>query len=252
MARPEDADAVAAMHDRVPGAADTSGTSRSRTGAAPVCTRLAGGHRGVTLVVMSETSSIVGLGNAFPDAGSVSTRRRSALIVEDEYQQRASAGKLQAMLHMATRLGFTEVSGQRARGQQRDAALVQNDGSAMGHHSPRRVAYMQTPLPTVPVKVTVERRRSPRRKVDAGAEDAPAPGKDSRQKSPPEGCAEKGRSEKGRTPQGRGQEGARKAPLPKKTTRQSPSGKSPSGEFSSSDGERSTPDDLVSLTGPGC
>ena len=28
--------------------------------------RLAGGHRGVTLVVMSETGSIVGLGNVFP------------------------------------------------------------------------------------------------------------------------------------------------------------------------------------------
>ena len=93
---------------------------------------------------------------------------------------------------------------------------------------------------------------SPRRKVDAGAEDAPAPGKDSRQKSPRQkGCAEKAAAKKAtrkaaakKVPEKAPAKGAdeavaigqvsqRRVPLPPTS-------------------ERSTPDDLVSLTGPGC
>jgi AcrR family transcriptional regulator/L-amino acid N-acyltransferase YncA len=236
LARPEDADAVAAMHDRSSersryqryfSIADWRGTRLYR---------LAGGHRGVTLVVMSETGSIVGLGNVFPDAEFGEHSAEIALIVEDEYQQRGVGRKLlQAMLHMATRLGFTEV-----------VASVLADNNGMLHLFKTTdlqwdttvhdgVAYMRAPLPTVPVKVTVERRRSPRRKVDAGAEDAPAPGKETPAKKSPakKAAPRKAAAKKAAPRKAAAKKGARKAPA-KKTTKQSPSGKSPSGESSSS------------------
>ena len=110
MARPEDADAVAAMHDRSSeksrhqryfSITDWHGTKLYR---------LAGGHRGATLVVMSEDGKIVGLGNVFPDPSEGSHAAEIAMIVEDAYQGRGVGTKLiQALLHMASRLEFTEI-----------------------------------------------------------------------------------------------------------------------------------------------
>lgn len=204
---------------------------------------------------MSETGSIVGLGNVFPDAEFGEHSAEIALIVEDEYQQRGVGRKLlQAMLHMATRLGFTEV-----------VASVLADNNGMLHLFKTTdlqwdttvhdgVAYMRAPLPTVPVKVTVERRRSPRRKVDAGAEDAPAPGKETpAKKSPAKKAAPRkaaakrphpARPRPRRVPEKhlpRRRRGSRhRASLPAARVPLPPTS------------ERSTPDDLVSLTGPGC
>lgn len=114
LARPEDADAVAQMHDR--------SSERSRYLRYFAITdwqgvrlhRLAGGHRGATLVVMSEDGAIVGLGNLFPDQvdGSEEDSHAAeiAMIIEDDYQGRGVGKKLlQSLLHFATRLNFTEV-----------------------------------------------------------------------------------------------------------------------------------------------
>ncbi|MEZ5118410.1 MAG: GNAT family N-acetyltransferase [Candidatus Nanopelagicales bacterium] len=231
LARPEDADAVAAMHDRSSersryqryfSIADWRGTRLYR---------LAGGHRGATLVVMNEDGLIIGLGNVFPDPESGDHAAEIALIIEDDYQQRGVGRKLlQAMLHMATRLGFTEV-----------VASVLADNNGMLHLFKTTdlqwdttvhdgVAYMRAPLPTVPVKVKVERRRAPRRKADAGTKEAQTSGKKgSAKKAPPRKATAKKAAPKKAT----AKKVARKTPA-KKTTKQSPSGKSPGTEQPSS------------------
>ncbi len=114
LARPGDADAVAAMHERC---SEQSLYRRYLTGVGEwrelALRRLSGGHRGATLVAMSEVGAIVGLGHVFPDAfeGDVHTAE-IAVIVEDAYQGRGIGTRLlRHMLELAERLGFTEVVG---------------------------------------------------------------------------------------------------------------------------------------------
>src|SRR5664279_1429778 len=72
--------------------------------------RLTGGHRGSTLVVMSEDGSIVGLGNVFPDQPGDGRDAELAEIVEDAYQGRGIGTRLlRHMLELAQRLGFQNV-----------------------------------------------------------------------------------------------------------------------------------------------
>jgi AcrR family transcriptional regulator/RimJ/RimL family protein N-acetyltransferase len=110
LARPEDAHAVAAMHDRC--------SERSRFQRYFSLTewrdlqlrRLAGGHRGATLVAMSRDGDIVALGNVFPEAPGEGRAAEIALIVEDA-QQGTGVGTalLRRMLQVAPTMGFTEV-----------------------------------------------------------------------------------------------------------------------------------------------
>jgi L-amino acid N-acyltransferase YncA len=111
LARPEDADAVAAMHERC------SERSRYRRYLTAVgewrdisLRHLTGGHRGATLVVMNQEGDIVGLGNVFPDAPEDSHVAEIAVIVEDGYQSRGIGTQLlRHMLELAERIGFKEV-----------------------------------------------------------------------------------------------------------------------------------------------
>lgn len=110
LARPEDADAVAEMHERCSeksryqryfSLADWHGIRLHR---------LSGGHRGATLVVMSEDGQIVGLGNVFPDSSEGEGAAEIAMIIEDAYQGRGVGKKLlQTLIYLAIRLGFTDV-----------------------------------------------------------------------------------------------------------------------------------------------
>jgi AcrR family transcriptional regulator/RimJ/RimL family protein N-acetyltransferase len=111
LARPEDSDEVAAMHERC------SEQSRYQRFFSVVewrdvqLRRLSGGHRGGTLIVKGEEGSIVGLGNVFPDEPSDGHTAEIALIVEDAYQGRGVGRQLlRRMLDLARRLGFTEVT----------------------------------------------------------------------------------------------------------------------------------------------
>ncbi len=123
LAHPEDAELVAAMHAR----------SSERTRYLRYVSlgewrdvqlrRLAGGHRGATLVAMSEEGAIVGLGNVFPageadaptlgeagDAHRGAGAAELALIIEDAYQRRGLGTRmLRHQVALAQRLGFTEV-----------------------------------------------------------------------------------------------------------------------------------------------
>lgn len=111
LARPEDADAVASMHQRC------SEQSRYQRYFTPVdewreinLRRVTGGHRGATLVVMNEDGAIIGLGNVFPDSPQNARAAELAMIVEDAYQRRGVGMRLMRhMLEFAERLGFAEV-----------------------------------------------------------------------------------------------------------------------------------------------
>ena len=111
LARPEDADAVAAMHERCSAQSRylryLSGANQWRDIS---LRRLSGGHRGATLVVMSEEGTIVGLGNVFPAAPDDAHAAEIAVIVEDAYHGRGIGTRLlRHMLELAERIGFQEV-----------------------------------------------------------------------------------------------------------------------------------------------
>ena len=111
LGHPDDAEAVAQMHER----------SSERTIYLRYFTnvewresqlrRLSGGHRGATLVAMSDDGKVVGLGNVFPEGPPGEGIAEIALIVEDAYQGRG-VGRvlLRRMLEVAPRLGFTRVA----------------------------------------------------------------------------------------------------------------------------------------------
>lgn len=111
LAHPEDADAVAAMHERC---SERSRYQRYFTGAQEWrdvnLRRLTGGHRGATLVVMSAAGTIVGLGNVFPAPAAHGPAAELAMIVEDDFQARGVGTRLlRHMLELAERLGFQDV-----------------------------------------------------------------------------------------------------------------------------------------------
>lgn len=111
LARPEDAHAVAAMHER---SSERSRYQRyfSLTNWREIqLRRLSGGHRGATLVAMSRDGLIVGLGNLFPEGPGDERTAEIALLVEDA-QQGTGVGTvlLRRMLELAPRLGFASVS----------------------------------------------------------------------------------------------------------------------------------------------
>jgi RimJ/RimL family protein N-acetyltransferase len=111
LGRPEDADAVAAMHERC---SERTRYRRYLTGVGKwrdlSLRRLAGGHRGATLVVMSEEGSIVGLGNVFPAAPSDGNAAELSELIEDAYQGLGVGTRLLGhMLELAQRLGFENV-----------------------------------------------------------------------------------------------------------------------------------------------
>jgi AcrR family transcriptional regulator/L-amino acid N-acyltransferase YncA len=113
LARPEDGDAVADMHERC---SERTRYRRYLTGVREwrdiSLRQLSGGHRGATLVVMSEQGAIVGLGNVFPSGPADDRAAEIAVIIEDAYQGRGIGTRLlRHMLEMAERLGFQNVVG---------------------------------------------------------------------------------------------------------------------------------------------
>ncbi len=175
LARPEDADAVAAMHDRCSersryqryfSLADWRGTRLYR---------LAGGHRGATLVVMSEDGHIVGLGHVFPDPTEGSGAAEVALIVEDAYQGRGVGTQLlNALLHFAVRLGFTEVVASVLAENKDMLALMKRTELPWKTTVEDRVAFMRTPLAEYPVRAPAQRPAARKRPVKRASKKSPA------------------------------------------------------------------------------
>ena len=111
LARPEDTEAVAQMHER------SSDETRYQRYFSPVTQwredqlrRVAGGHRGATLVAVNWRGDIVGLGNVFPDRPDDTSTAEVAVIVEDAWQGRGLGGRLLGhLVELARRQGFSEI-----------------------------------------------------------------------------------------------------------------------------------------------
>lgn len=111
LGRPEDADAVAAMHERCsPDSIYERYFTPMNTWREENLRRISGGHRGATLVATIEGGAVVALGNIFPlgkehtDAGEI------AVIVEDAWQRRGIGRRiLEHLIDIAPRLGFAQI-----------------------------------------------------------------------------------------------------------------------------------------------
>ena len=111
LARPEDTEAISDMHAR------SSEATRYQRYFTPntdwredQLRRIAGGHRGATLVAVNWRGDIVGLGNVFPDRPGDTSAAEIAVIVEDAWQGRGLGGRmLEHLIELARRQGFDEV-----------------------------------------------------------------------------------------------------------------------------------------------
>lgn len=111
LARPQDAVAIAQMHERC------SENSRYQRYFTPMnawrednLRRIAGGHRGATLVAVTSDQLVVGVGNAFPISPDELDTGEIAVIVDDAWQRRG-VGRLlvRHLMEVAERLQFTQV-----------------------------------------------------------------------------------------------------------------------------------------------
>ena len=147
LARPEDDQAVAQMHDRC--------SERSRYQRYFSLTewrdvrlrRLAGGHRGATLVAMSRDGQIVGLGNVFPEGPEGEHTAEIAVLVEDAQQGSGIGGALlRRMLQVAERMGFTQVVAHVLAENKGMVRLLERTGLTWQTHVEQGVAEMTAPL----------------------------------------------------------------------------------------------------------
>jgi GNAT superfamily N-acetyltransferase len=107
LARPEDADRLAAMHDR----SSSDSLYLRYHGASELgdvaLRRLAGGHRGATIVAMNRDGLLVAAGHVFPLDDQTA---EIAMLVEDDYQHvGVGAELLGQLLDLADDLGFVMV-----------------------------------------------------------------------------------------------------------------------------------------------
>jgi AcrR family transcriptional regulator/GNAT superfamily N-acetyltransferase len=151
LARPEDSDAVAAMHGRC---SEQTLYRRYLTAVGQwrdiTLRRLSGGHRGATLVAMSEDGTIVGLGHVFPDASSATRTAEIAVIVEDAYQRRGIGTRLVGhMLDLAERLGFDDVVGTVLAQNNEMLRVLESTRLVWTRHVEDGVLTLRAPLPTM-------------------------------------------------------------------------------------------------------
>ena len=150
LARPEDSDAVAAMHERC---SESTLYRRYLTAVGQwrdvTLRRLTGGHRGATLVAMSEDGTIVGLGHVFPDASAQSETAEIAVLVEDAYQGRGVGTRLVArMLELAERLGFDALTATVLAQNDEMLRVLDSTGLTWSRHVESGVLTLRATLPT--------------------------------------------------------------------------------------------------------
>lgn len=112
LARPEDAQGVAAMHERC------SEASRYHRYFTPMNSwresnlrRVSGGHRGATLVATTGTGEVIALGNVFPIGPQDESGAEIAVIVDDAYHGRGlGAAVMRHLVDVAARLGFASIT----------------------------------------------------------------------------------------------------------------------------------------------
>lgn len=111
LGRPDDTDAVERLHERC------SADSRFQRYFTPMnewreenLRRIAGGHRGATLVVTDQDDEIIALGNVFPAGPGDADAAEIAIIVDDAWHRRGIGVALtERLVEVARRMGFTEL-----------------------------------------------------------------------------------------------------------------------------------------------
>jgi AcrR family transcriptional regulator/L-amino acid N-acyltransferase YncA len=161
LARPEDSDAVAAMHERC---SEQTLYRRYLTAVGQwrdvTLRRLTGGHRGATLVAMSEEGTIVGLGHVFPDSTTDSRTAEIAVIVEDAYQRRGVGTQLlRHMLDLAERLGFEDVVGTVLAQNNEMLRMLDSTRLVWSRQVEDGVLTLRAPLPTAAAEAKYPGRR---------------------------------------------------------------------------------------------
>jgi AcrR family transcriptional regulator/RimJ/RimL family protein N-acetyltransferase len=151
LARPEDADAISAMHERC--SEQTLYRRYLQAGSewrGINLRRLSGGHRGATLVAMSEDGAIVALGNLFPNEPvDDALAAEIAVIVEDAFQRRGIGSRmLRHMLQLADELGFKEVVGTVLAGNTEMLQLLEVSGLTWSRHLEEGVLAVRASLPS--------------------------------------------------------------------------------------------------------
>jgi AcrR family transcriptional regulator/RimJ/RimL family protein N-acetyltransferase len=110
LARPEDADAVGAMHRRCSDRTLYLRYVSSGDWHEIQMRRLSGGHSGATLVAVGDDGAIIGLGNVFPERPDDNTSAEIAVLVEDAHHgEGVGTALLRRQLRMAERMGFSEI-----------------------------------------------------------------------------------------------------------------------------------------------
>ena len=112
LARPQDAQGVAAMHERC------SERSRYHRYFTPMNSwreanlrRVSGGHRGATLVATTGAGEVIALGNVFPIGPQDDSGAEIAVIVDDAFHGRGlGAAVMRRLVDVAARLGFASVT----------------------------------------------------------------------------------------------------------------------------------------------
>jgi AcrR family transcriptional regulator/GNAT superfamily N-acetyltransferase len=150
LARPEDADKVAAMHERCSQRSRYQRYFSHQQWRDIQLRRLAGGHRGATLVAMDRDGDIVALGNVFPDSPGNSSAE-IALLVEDAHQG-TGVGRalLRRMLQITPGMGFTEVVANVLAGNGGMLHLLESTGLTWTTSITQGVARMTATLGTEP------------------------------------------------------------------------------------------------------
>ena len=156
LVRPEDSDAVAAMHERC---SEQTLYRRYLTAVGQwrdvTLRRLTGGHRGATIVAMSEEGAIVGLGHVFPESATDGQTAELAVIVEDAYQRRGIGTRLvRHMLELAERLGFDQVVGTVLAQNNEMLRVLEATGLVWSSQVQDGVLTLRAPLPTTTSRAT--------------------------------------------------------------------------------------------------
>jgi GNAT superfamily N-acetyltransferase len=151
LARPEDSEAVASMHERC---SESTLYRRYLTAVGEwrdvTLRRLTGGHRGATLVAMSEEGTIVGLAHVFPDTPEDSQTAEIAVIIEDAYQARGIGTHLvRHMLELAVRLGFEYVTATVLAQNDHMLRVLDSTGLAWTRHVDSGVLNLRATLPAL-------------------------------------------------------------------------------------------------------
>ena len=149
LAQPGDADAVADLHQRC-----SERTRYLRYVSAGEwrdvqLRRLAGGHRGATLVALNRRGEIVALGNVFPEQEDPSGRAAEmAIIIEDRYQRRGlGRAMVGRQVELAREMGFTEIVAVVLAENTGMLALLKRTGLAWTSSIDSGMATWRAPLP---------------------------------------------------------------------------------------------------------